>query len=195
MLSREDNERLTRVGPGTPMGELLRRYWMPVAALTEFDRKSSKLIRLLGEDLVLYKDLQGTFGLIDRQCAHRRADLSYGFVEQCGLRCNYHGWLFNEAGRCVEQPYNDVSAKDARFKDKVRIKSYPVQSNAGLIWAYLGPEPRPLVPNWEPFKWKNGFRQIVFAEVPCNWFQAQENSIDPVHFEWMHMNWNVRLKD
>jgi len=194
MLSKEDNERLVRVGPGTPMGELLRRYWMPIGALTEFGRIAVKPIRLLGEDLVLYKDLQGTFGLIDRHCAHRRADLSYGYVESCGLRCNYHGWLFNEIGRCVEQPYDDVAASEAAFKDKVRIKSYPVEIRAGLLWAYLGPQPAPLVPNWEPFTWKNGFRQIVFAEVPCNWFQCQENSIDPVHFEWMHMNWDVRLR-
>jgi 5,5'-dehydrodivanillate O-demethylase len=195
MLSREDNERLTRVGPGTPMGELLRRYWMPIAALTEFDRKATKPIRLLGEDLVLYKDLQGTFGLIDRQCAHRRADLSYGFAEQRGLRCNYHGWLFDASGRCIEQPYDDIAVPDARFKDKIRIRSYPVETKAGLIWAYLGPLPASLVPTWEPFQWQNGFRQIVFAEVPCNWFQAQENSIDPVHFEWMHMNWSLRLND
>jgi 5,5'-dehydrodivanillate O-demethylase oxygenase subunit len=194
MLSPEENERLIRVGPGTPMGELLRRYWMPIAALTEFDRTAVKQVRILGEDLVLYKDLQGAYGLIDRQCAHRRADLSYGFVEACGLRCNYHGWLFNEAGRCIEQPYDDVAASEAHFRDKVRIKSYPVEVKAGLIWAYLGPQPAPLVPNWEPFTWKNGFRQIVFAEVPCNWFQCQENSIDPVHFEWMHMNWDVRLR-
>jgi 5,5'-dehydrodivanillate O-demethylase oxygenase subunit len=194
MLSAQDNERLTRVGPGTAMGELLRRYWMPIGAVTEFDKISVKPIRLLGEDLVLYKDLQGTYGLLDRQCAHRRADLSYGYVEACGLRCNYHGWLFSEAGRCVEQPFDDIAASEARFKDKVRIKSYPVAQRAGLIWAYLGPQPAPLVPNWEPFTWKNGFRQIVFAEVPCNWFQCQENSIDPVHFEWMHMNWDVRLR-
>ena len=193
MLSKQDNDRLTRVGPGAPMGELLRRYWMPIAALTEFESITIKPVRLLGEDLVLYKDLEGTFGLIDRQCAHRRADLSYGFVEACGLRCNYHGWRFDETGRCIEQPYDDAAATEARFKDKVRIKSYPVEPKAGLIWAYLGPEPAPLVPDWEPFAWKNGFRQIVFAEVPCNWFQGQENSIDPVHFEWMHMNWDVRL--
>jgi 5,5'-dehydrodivanillate O-demethylase len=167
---------------------------MPVGALTEFDKKAVKPIRLLGEDLVLYKDLQGNYGLVDRQCAHRRADLSFGFVEACGLRCNYHGWLFDRSGRCLEQPYEDVAAPDVRFKDKVRIKSYPVEVRAGLIWAYLGPEPAPLVPNWEPFMWKNGFRQIVFAEIPCNWFQCQENSIDPVHFEWMHMNWDVRLR-
>ena len=194
MLSQEENERLVRVSRGSPMGELLRRYWMPIGASTEFDQVSVKPIRLLGEDLVLFKDRRGVFGLIDRQCAHRRADLSYGFVEDCGLRCNYHGWLFDETGRCVEQPYDDTAAPAARFKDKVGIKSYPVAERAGLLWAYLGPQPAPLVPNWEPFTWKNGFRQIVFAEIPCNWFQCQENSIDPVHFEWMHMNWDVRLR-
>src|SRR5262245_46228780 len=156
MLSREDNEVLTRVGPGTPMGGLMRRYWMPIAALTEFETQAIKPVRLLGEDLVLYKDLDGTFGFVDRHCPHRRADMSYGFVEKCGLRCNYHGWLFDEKGNCLEQPYDDVASPDAHFKDKIRIKSYPVESHAGLVWAYLGPEPRPLVPNWEPFTWRNG---------------------------------------
>ncbi|HYR83275.1 MAG TPA: aromatic ring-hydroxylating dioxygenase subunit alpha [Terriglobia bacterium] len=194
MLSNQDNELLTRVGPGTAMGELLRRYWMPIAALTEFEKETVRPVRLLGEDLVLYKDQAGTFGLVDRHCAHRRADLSYGFVEDCGLRCNYHGWRYDEKGRCIEQPYEDTAAPQARFKDRIHITAYPVESRAGLIWAYLGPSPAPLVPNWEPFTWTNGFRQIVFADVPCNWFQAQENSIDPVHFEWMHMNWGVRLR-
>ncbi len=194
MLDTAKNRLLTEVGAGSPMGELLRRYWLPIAAVSEFESISVKTVRLLGEDLTLYKDLSGTFGLVDRHCPHRRADTSYGFVEECGLRCNYHGWLFDENGRCTEQPYEDVAAPQARFKDKVRIKAYPVEAHAGLLWAYLGPEPRPLVPNWEPFTWKNGFVQIVFAEVPCNWLQCQENSIDPVHFEWMHMNWSVRLE-
>ena len=195
MLDEARNQLLTKVGSGTPMGGLLRRYWMPIAAVTEFDDKSIKPVRVLGEDLTLYKDLSGTYGLVDRQCAHRRADLAYGFVEQCGLRCNYHGWLYDEAGRCTEQPYEDIAAPQANFKDKIRITAYPVEVKAGLIWAYLGPEPRPLVPDWEPFHWKNGFVEIVFAEVPCNWLQCQENSIDPLHFEWMHMNWSVRLND
>jgi len=195
MLDQARNRLLTEVGSGTRMGGLLRRYWMPIAAVTEFDDKSIKPVRVLGEDLTLYKDLSGTYGLVDRQCAHRRADLAYGFVEHCGLRCNYHGWLYDEAGRCTEQPYEDVAAPQANFKDKIRITAYPVEVKAGLIWAYLGPEPRPLVPDWEPFHWKNGFVEIVFAEVPCNWLQCQENSIDPLHFEWMHMNWSVRLND
>jgi 5,5'-dehydrodivanillate O-demethylase len=193
MLEESKNELLTRVGAGTPMGDLLRRYWMPVAGASEFDRLPIKAVRLFGEDLVLYRDLDGTYGLVDRQCPHRRADLSYGFVEHGGIRCNYHGWQFNERGRCVEQPFEDTANPEARYRDKVQIRSYPVEERGGLIWAYLGPLPAPLVPNYEPFGWTNGFRQIVISEVPCNWLQAQENSIDPVHFEWMHRNWSLRL--
>ena len=100
MLSEERNRTLTQVGPGTHMGELLRRYWMPIAGASELDSRSTKAVRLLCEDLVLYKDKGGRYGLIDRHCPHRRADLSYGMVEDCGLRCNYHGWLFDEAGAC-----------------------------------------------------------------------------------------------
>lgn len=176
------------------MGNLLRRYWMPIGGESEFDAIAVKPLRLLGEDLVLYKDLSGNFGLVDRHCPHRRADLSYGFVEDCGIRCNYHGWLFNEEGRCIEQPFEDTVQPEVRFKDKVRATAYPVKVQRGLLWAYLGPQPAPLLPNWEPFFWENGFVQVITANVPCNWFQAQENAIDPVHFEWMHTNWSRRLK-
>ena len=194
MLSPANNERLTRIGPGTPMGDYLRRYWHPVAAVSDFAEPGARAIRLFGEDLVLYKDLGGQFGLMDRHCPHRRADLSYGFVEACGLRCNYHGWLFGADGKCLEQPYDDIANPEANFKDKITVKAYPVQALGGLLWAYMGPVPAPLLPDWEPFSWKNGFVQIVFADVPCNWLQTQENSIDPVHFEWMHANWGMRLK-
>lgn len=194
MLAADKNALLTQVGRGTPMGELMRRYWQPVAAVSEFDDKATKPIRLMGEDLVMYKDLSGNYGLIDQHCQHRSADLSYGYVEKQGLRCNYHGWLYDANGRCVEQPFEDTANPQANFKDRIRIKAYPVEAKAGLLWAYLGPEPRPLVPTWEPFTFTNGFVQIVFSEIPCNWFQCQENSIDPVHFEWMHSNWRVRLE-
>lgn len=189
MLSESENQRFTQIGPGTPMGDLLRRYWQPIAATAELDEVPVKPVKLLGEELTLYKDLSGRYGLVDRYCMHRRADLSYGFVDENGLRCNYHGWQYNEAGRCVAQPFEDKTNPEARFKDKITIKAYQVKPLAGLIWAYLGPEPVPVLPNWEPFTWDKGFVQIVFAEVPCNWFQCQENSIDPVHFEWMHANW------
>ncbi|OVZ56606.1 phthalate 4,5-dioxygenase [Pigmentiphaga sp. NML080357] len=194
MLNQEKNELLTRVGPGTPMGELLRRYWMPVAGVTEFDGRATKAVRIMGEDLVLYRDLSGNWGLVDRHCPHRRADLSHGFPEARGLRCNYHGWCFDGDGACLEQPYEDVAHPEARMKDRIRIKAYPVAEKAGLLWAYMGPAPAPLLPDWEAFSWPNGFRQIVLSEIPCNWFQCQENSIDPVHFEWMHNNWSLRQR-
>ena len=108
MLSEEKNRQLTQVGPGTPMGEVLRRHWHPVAGIDDLDRNPIKPVRLMGEDLVLFKDLSGDYGLVDRHCAHRRADLSYGYVEQAGIRCNYHGWRFDSAGRCIEQPYEEI---------------------------------------------------------------------------------------
>ena len=193
MLAKSKNRQLMEVGAGTPMGELLRRYWHPIAAVSQFEDNRTLPVRLMGEDLVLYKDLSGTFGLIDRQCPHRRSDLSYGFVEECGLRCNYHGWLYDEKGACIAQPYEDTAHPEAKFKDKIKIKAYKVEPLAGLLWAYMGPEPAPLLPNWEPFTWTNGFVQVVFSDVPCNWFQCAENCIDPVHFEWMHSNWSIRL--
>jgi 5,5'-dehydrodivanillate O-demethylase len=189
------NERLTRVGPGTPMGNLLRRYWHPVAAVAELEDRSIKPIRLLGENLVLYKDIGGSYGLIDRKCPHRRADLCYGFVEQRGIRCSYHGWRFDETGRCIEQPFEETALPASTSKDRIRVAAYPVEAKAGLLWAYLGAKPPPLVPTWEPFTWANGFVQIVFSEVPCNWLQCQENSIDPVHFEWLHDTWAKRMND
>jgi 5,5'-dehydrodivanillate O-demethylase len=195
MLSDARNRLLTEVGPDKPMGQLLRRYWHPVAAVAELDDHPTRPVRLLGEDLVLYRDLSGQYGLLERHCPHRSADLSYGIVEACGLRCNYHGWRFDAAGTCREQPFEDIDDPESRFREKVRIKAYKVQPLAGLLWAYLGPDPAPLVPNWEPFTWRNGHVQVVFSQVPCNWFQCQENSIDPVHFEWMHDNWGSRLRN
>lgn len=194
MLSEEQNRTLTEVGAGTRMGELLRRYWMPIAAVAELDDQPIKPVRLMGEDLVLYKDAMGQYGLVDRHCGHRRADLSCGWIEDRGLRCHYHGWLWDHTGRCLQQPFEEIAHPEARFKDRVRIKAYAVEAKAGLLWAYLGPAPAPLVPTWEPFTWKNGFVQIVFSEIPCNWCQCQENSIDPVHFEWLHGNWTRMLR-
>ncbi len=194
MLSDSENKQLMQVGPGTPMGDLLRYYWMPIAAVAELEDNPTKPVRLLGEDLTLYRDLSGTLGLVDRHCPHRRADTSYGMVEDCGLRCNYHGWLFDESGNCLEQPFEAVAHPEANYKERITIKSYPVEAKAGLIWAYMGPQPAPLCRTWEPFTWENGFVQIIFSDVPCNWLQCQENSIDPVHFEWLHSNWTLSLK-
>jgi 5,5'-dehydrodivanillate O-demethylase len=193
MLSEAENKLFTQVSAGTPMGELLRRHWMPVAGTSEFDSRAIKPVRLLGEDLVLYKDLSGRYGMLERQCAHRRADLAYGCVEKHGLRCNYHGWCYEADGRCVEMPYEDTAYPDRKMKERIAVRAYPVEEKVGMLWVYMGPQPAPLVPDWEPFSRKNGFVQVVLSDIPCNWFQCQENSIDPVHFEWMHDNWQHRL--
>lgn len=194
MVTELENERLTTVARGTDMGELLRRYWHPIAAASDFPVPQSKPVRLLGEDLVLYKDRSGNYGLIARHCPHRGADLAYGVVEDCGIRCSYHGWAFDPEGACIERPYEDMTNGSERGRNSIRAVSYQVQEHFGLLWAYMGPSPAPLVPTWEPFTYDNGFVQIVFSLVPCNWLQTQENSIDPVHFEWLHTNWsNVQL--
>ncbi len=186
MLTVEENERLTRVGPSTPMGELLRRYWHPVAAVAQMQENPTKEVRILGEDLVLYKDRSGMYGLVDRYCAHRRVNLAYGIPKARGLRCMYHGWLYDETGQCIEQPFEETVRPDARFKDKVKLKGYPVQELAGLLFAYLGPQPAPLLPRWDIFTWNNVIREIGSTQLPCNWLQCMENSADPVHTEWLH---------
>jgi 5,5'-dehydrodivanillate O-demethylase len=183
MLSVKENERLTRVGPGTPMGELMRRYWHPIAAVPELDQNPTKEVRLLAEDLVLYKDRSGTLGLIQKECPHRRVHMLYGIPEQKGLRCPYHGWLFNQTGRCLEMP---AEAPDSTFPQRVTVKAYPVQELGGLIFAYLGPQPAPLLPRWEWLLEEHAYRQVNILVLPCNWLQCMENSLDPTHLEWIH---------
>ena len=185
-ISAKQNEKLTRVGPGTPGGELMRRYWHPIAATTELDHNATKRVRLLCEDLVLYRDRSGTYGLIENLCAHRRVDLFYGIPYPEGLRCPYHGWMYDETGQCIEQPFEETANPEAHFKDRVKLKAYPVQALGGLLWAYLGPEPAPLLPRWEPLVRENSLRDLGVTLLPCNWMQAQENSLDPVHTEWLH---------
>lgn len=192
MLSEEKNARLTRVGPETEMGAYLRRYWHPIAGVSEFDKDTIKPIRILGEDLVIYKDLSGHYGLVERHCPHRRADMAYGYVEACGIRCSYHGWQFDGEGQCIHQPFEEMYDSSARMRKDTNIKAYKIQAKAGLLWAYMGPDPAPELPDWDLFSYKNGFAQAIISELPCNWFQCQENSIDPVHFEWTHNNWIIR---
>jgi 5,5'-dehydrodivanillate O-demethylase oxygenase subunit len=185
MLTREENETLTRVGRGTPAGELLRRYWMPIACAGELtDEKPIKAARLLGEDLVVYRDKSGRYGVVAEQCPHRRASLAFGRVDQEGIRCPYHGWKFDGTGKCLEQPAEPTSGG---FKDKIKHTAYPVEKLGGLLWAYLGPEPRPLLPRWDVLCWENGKRWIEKHEIyNCNWLQPMENSVDPSHLYWLH---------
>src|SRR3954454_10821495 len=157
MLSQEQNELLTSVGPGTPMGELMRRYWIPIAAASELKNKATKKVRILCEDLVLYRDLSGNLGLIDERCPHRKVSLVYGMPQQEGLRCQYHGWCFNEKGNCMDQPNEP---ENSTFKNRIKTKAYPVQEMGGLIFAYLGPAPAPLLPRFDGFVVENAVRMI-----------------------------------
>ena len=196
MLSERDNETLTRVGPGTAMGDLLRRYWHPIGASSELmvvepnttstHRGGTKAVQLLGEELVLFKDLKGRLGLVEKSCAHRRVNLVYGIPEEEGIRCPYHGWMYDTNGRCVEQPYEKLAHPGSRFKDTIRLTSYPVEELGGLIFAYLGPEPAPLLPRWDILVRQNVIRDIEYVEIPCNWLQIQENSADTLHNLWLH---------
>lgn len=188
MLTPEENKMLTQVGPGTAMGELMRRYWHPIAATAELDDRPfrTKEIRILGEDLVLFRDRGGRLGLLERYCAHRGVNLAVGIVEMDGIRCQYHGWKYGLDGACLEQPFEDTSRPEGSFRAKCGLKAYAVSELAGLIWAYLGPLPVPLLPRWAPLTWDNVVRDIATTVLPCNWLQCQENSLDPVHTEWLH---------
>ena len=185
MLTREENELLTQVSRGTPCGELLRRYWHPVAAAAELtDQKPIRAVKILGEELVVYRDKTGRYGLVGEHCPHRLASLAYGRVDAEGIRCPYHGWKFDGAGKCLEQP---AEPPEAGFKDRIKHVAYPVEYLGGLIYAYLGPAPAPLLPRWDVLVWEHGRRWIVKETViDCNWLQAMENSVDPSHLYWLH---------
>jgi nitrite reductase/ring-hydroxylating ferredoxin subunit len=185
MLSREDNELLCRVGRGTPMGELMRQYWMPAALSSELpERDGAPLrVRLLGEDLIAFRATSGAVGLVRNSCPHRGASLFYGRNEADGLRCVYHGWKFDVAGRCVDMPNEP---EESNFKQKVRAVAYPCVERAGLIWAYLGPrETPPPLPDLEPTLLPDSSIQIYQRE--CNWMQALEGDIDTCHTVFLHL--------
>jgi 5,5'-dehydrodivanillate O-demethylase oxygenase subunit len=179
MLTQQENDRLTRVGPGTPMGELLRRYWHPIASATELEQEPVQYVRLLGEDLVLFKSEKGDMGLIGRRCAHRNMALEYGIPQENGLRCPYHGWTFDTQGRCVDMPFEPATLP-------LKIPAYKVQELGGLIFAYLGPEPAPLLPKWDMFVRTDLNKSLHITPLPCNWLQCMDNSLDPIHFEHLH---------
>ena len=149
-------------------------------------RRPTKEVTILGEELVLYKDRSGTLGLIGRRCPHRRVSLVYGVPEDDGLRCQYHGWKFDQTGQCTEEPFEDTVNPQARFRDRISLPGYPVQELGGLVFAYLGPQPAPLLPRWAPLTWEEAVHDIAITVLPCNWLQCQENSLDPVHTEWLH---------
>ncbi|MPZ15895.1 MAG: Rieske 2Fe-2S domain-containing protein [Chloroflexi bacterium] len=179
MISKEMNERLTQTGAGTPGGEWLRRYWWPIAAVSELKTEPVQPVRLLGEDLTLFQSGRGDVGLIGERCAHRAISLAYGIPQENGLRCAYHGWTYDTAGHVVDMPFEPACLP-------LKVKAYPVEVLGGLVWAYLGPEPRPLLPRWEGVARSDIDRTVSFKPLPCNWVQCMDNSMDPVHFEHLH---------
>lgn len=180
---------LTRTNRGTPAGELLRRYWQPVALADAVPPGSAPFpVRIMGEDLVLFRDDKGEVGLINRKCAHRCADLALGRIEDGGLRCPYHGWLFDGKGKCLDQP----AEHSATAKDKVRTHSYPLHEAAGAFWAYMGPGEPPLFPNYPALAGGDEHRYTCRWRGDCNWLQASEGNIDPVHTSYLHQ---VNLTD
>lgn len=189
MLSQEQNDLLTRVGPGTPGGEMLRRYWLPIALVQELppqeggDPPAPVPLRILGEDLVLFRDQQGRPGLVGIHCAHRGADLSYGRVEDGGLRCLYHGWLYDVHGRCLEQPGEPAGST---FYERVRQPSYACREAAGVFFACFGPGEPPLLPDYELFHVPDEHRWIHKYYHECSYLQGNEGNLDPTHPFFLH---------
>ena len=187
MLSREDNELLCRVGRATPMGALLRQYWLPFLPTSELSAPDAppKKVRLLGEDLVAFRDTNGQVGLFAANCPHRGASLFFGRNEECGLRCSYHGWKFDVTGRCVDMPNEP---EESTFKDKVRARAYPCQDVNGTLWAYMGPrEVPPPLPAFEinTLPADHVYPPQMMLEE-CNWVQALEGDIDSSHIDFVH---------
>jgi phthalate 4,5-dioxygenase len=184
MLSKANNDLLTQTGPGTPGGKLLRSYWQPVVTSDEMPIGGSPLpVKIMGEELVLFRDDKDRLGLIGLHCAHRGTDLSYGRVENGGLRCLYHGWLFDINGKCIDQP---AEPEDKKFCHKVRQTSYPVQEMGGCIWTYMGEGKPPLIPDYQ-FLSGPAEKRIVFRVIfACNWLQSLESSTDPAHTTYLH---------
>src|SRR5581483_7846994 len=184
MLSKEENDLLTRVGPGTAMGDLLRRYWQPAALSEELPHGGAPLpIRLLGDALVLFRDDDGRPGLLGIHCSHRGADLSYGRLEDGGIRCIYHGWLYDRSGRCLEQP---GEPSGSTFHERIRQTAYPCREVGGVILAYLGPSEPPQVPAYEFLTAPADHRFANKLLSECNFLQGNEGNLDQAHVSFLH---------
>lgn len=182
MMSASENEALTRVGPGTPAGEMLRRYWWPVH-FSELVKDRPIKIKLLSQEFVIFRDGAGRVGCLDLQCRHRLASLEHGRVEAEGLRCCYHGWLFDVDGKCLDQP---AELPENRFCDEVRQGAYPAMELASLVWVYIGPQPTPAIPMYDVLHRTDGYRSVRAQEYYCNWLQLVEGAIDLPHLPFLH---------
>ena len=185
MLSMEHNDILTRVGPGTPTGELMREYWIPACLPEELkpDAPPTRL-KLLGEKLIAFRDSEGRIGILDHRCPHRCASMFFGRNEESGLRCAYHGWKFDVEGNCLDQPN---LPEDQRFTDRVKAKAYKVAEKGGLVWVYMGKRqvPPPL-PALEVLSLPADERIVMCHMRDCNWLQSLEGDIDTSHFGFLH---------
>ncbi len=184
MISAEQNDLITRVGPATPAGKLLRRYWQPIALVEELDEKRPvRAVRLMGQDFVLFRDEKGELGLLDRDCPHRGADLAYGRLEDGGLRCPFHGWLFDTKGACLETP---AEPEGSKLCTRIKQAAYPVVEKAGIIFAYIGEGEPPAFPEFDCFVAPDSHVFAFKGLFECNWLQALEVGIDPAHASYLH---------
>ena len=186
MLTSEQNQTLTQVGPGKPMGELMRRYWAPALLSWEVAEPDSPpiTIKLLGEELVAFRQTDGKVGIVGSRCAHRRAHLFWCRNEENGIRCVYHGWKFDAGGACVDMP---SEPEESNFKDKVQIPAYPTYEVGGVVWCYMGPpELKPAPPLFAWTQQPETHRSISKIWQQCNWLQALEGGIDTVHSNFLH---------
>ena len=186
MMSREQNDTLSRIGPGTLMGKLLRRYWAPFLLASEIPEPDCPPVRvtLMGEKLIAFRDSKGQIGLIDEFCAHRGVSLWFGENAECGIRCHYHGWKYDVTGQCTDLP---SEPEESGFRKKVKLKSYPCIEKAGVIWTYMGPpelQPPPPALEWTDVKPEQRFVSKRLQE--CNYLQAMEGGIDSSHVSWLH---------
>jgi phthalate 4,5-dioxygenase len=185
MLTREDNELLCRIGPDAAMGKMMRRYWLPAAISSELEADGApKRVRLMGEDLVAFRDSSNRVGLLEELCPHRGVSLTLARNEECGLRCLYHGWKFDVSGKILDMP---TEIEPQNFIDRFRATAYPVRESGGIVWAYLGPagtEPPP--PDFEFTTFPDAQNVIVKARIECNWVQCLEGVIDSAHTNYLH---------
>ncbi|MBV8087662.1 MAG: Rieske 2Fe-2S domain-containing protein [Chloroflexi bacterium] len=190
MLSQTDNDTISRVGPGTPMGALFRQYWLPALLSSELPNPDSDPVRvlILGEKLIAFRDTNGQVGLIQNHCPHRGASLFFGRNEEAGLRCVYHGWKFDLTGQCVDMPNEPA---ESNFKTKVKATAYPTHERNGIVWAYMGPRPTPPpLPDFEANQLPEGEYAVQGMIRDCNWLQALEGDIDTSHLAFLHHGGN-----
>jgi phthalate 4,5-dioxygenase oxygenase subunit len=187
MLTKAENELITRVGPGTPMGGLMRQYWVPAMLSSELPAPDSDPVRvvLLGEKLIAFRESNGQVGLLQNHCPHRGASLFFGRNEESGLRCVYHGWKFDAAGNCIDMP-NEPAESD--FRTRVKAVAYPCRERGGIVWAYLGPRPiPPALPDLEPNMLPDDEVVVTAIQRECNWLQGLEGDIDTSHLGFLHL--------